>query len=177
VLDAYATPKDQHIPLIAMDEACKALHADERDPVPMKPARPGRPATPRRQDDKYVRGGTAAVFLFFAPLLGWRRATCSPRRTRIDFAREIKTLLTIDFPYARRVRLVCDNLNTHSIASLYEAFEPAEAYALARRLEFVHTPRNGSWLNVAEIELAALSEQCARRRITDAPTLAKELSH
>ena len=146
------------------------LHADACTPLGMKPG------TPRRQDDKYERHGTSAVFLFFAPLLGWRRATCSPQRTRVDFAREIKTLLTEDFPDAERVRLVCDNLNTHSIASLYEAFEPTDAHALARRLEFVHTPRNGSWLNVAEIELAALSEQCTRRRIGDEATLASELS-
>jgi hypothetical protein len=170
VLDAYAQPRQDDVPLIAMDEACKELHADLATPLTMKPG------VPLRQDDKYERHGTSAVFLFFAPLLGWRRATCSPQRTRLDFAREIKTLLTEDFPDVPRVRLVCDNLNTHSIASLYEAFEPAEAHALARRLEFVHTPRNGSWLNVAEIELAVLSEQCTRRRISDPATLASELS-
>lgn len=170
VLDTYALPPDRRIPLIAMDEACKELHADVSTPLAMKPG------TPQRQDDKYQRHGTSAVFMFFAPLLGWRRVTCSPRRTRIDFAREIKILLTETFPDAKRVRLVCDNLNTHSIASLYEAFEPAEAHALARRLEFIHTPRNGSWLNVAEIELAALSEQCTRRRFVDRATLASELS-
>ena len=174
-LDAYALPKDDQVPLIVMDESSKELHGQVRTPLPMTPAAPGSPATPAREDDKYERHGAASVFLFFAPLLGWRRATCSPRRTRQDWAREVKQLLTVDFPAARRVRLVCDNLNTHDIASLYASFPAAEAHALAARLEIIHTPRNGSWLNVAEVELSILSRQCLDRRIPDEAGLRHEL--
>jgi hypothetical protein len=176
VLDTYALPKDDSIPLIVMDEASKELHGQVREPLPMTPAMAESPATPRRQDDKYERNGTASIFLFFAPLLGWRRATCSERRTRQDWAREVKQLLTVDFPAAAKVRLVCDNLNTHDIASLYATFPAPEAHALAARLEIIHTPRNGSWLNVAEIELSILSRQCLNRRIPDEPTLGRELA-
>jgi hypothetical protein len=170
VLDVYALPKDEECPLITMDEASKELHGQAREPLPMTPG------SPLRQDDKYERNGTSAVFMFFAPLLGWRRATCSTQRTRADWAREVKQLLTVDFPTARRVRLVCDNLNTHSIASLYAAFPADEAHALAQRLEIIHTPRNGSWLNVAEIELSILSRQCLDQRIPDEETLRRLLA-
>jgi len=169
VLDVYFLAKDDDIPLIAMDEASKELHGQLHQPLPMTPG------TPLRQDDKYQRNGASAIFMFFAPLLGWRRATCSAQRTRLDWAREVKQLLTVDFAKARRVRLVCDNLNTHDIASLYEAFPAAEAHGLAQRLEIIHTPRNGSWLNVAEIELSILSDQCLNRRIPDEPSLRREL--
>ena len=169
VLDTYALPKDDNIPLIVMDEASKELHGQCRPPLPMTPD------TPAREDDKYERNGTSSIFMFFAPLLGWRRATCSEQRTRQDWAREVKQLLTVDFPQATKVRLVCDNLNTHDIASLYATYPAAEAHALATRLEIIHTPRNGSWLNIAEIELSVLSQQCLDRRIPDEPTLRKEL--
>jgi DDE superfamily endonuclease len=181
VLDVYALPKDDHIPLIVMDEASKELHDQTREPLPMTPAMPespGAPAcsgTPAREDDKYERNGTSSIFTFFAPLLGWRRATCSEQRTRQDWAREVRQLLTVDFPNATKVRLVCDNLNTHDIASLYATFPAPEAHDLAARLEIIHTPRNGSWLNVAEIELSILSRQCLNRRIPDEPTLRREL--
>jgi hypothetical protein len=170
VLDAYALPKDDDVPLIAMDEASKELHGQSRSPLPMTPG------TPLRQDDKYERNGTSAIFMFFAPHLGWRRAGCRPRRTRLDWAGEVRQLLTVDYPNADRIRLVCDNLNTHDIASLYEAFPAEEAHKLARRLEIIHTPRNGSWLNVAEIELSILSSQCTARRIADEPTLRSEVA-
>jgi hypothetical protein len=169
VLDTYALPKDDDVPLIAMDEASKELHGESLPPLPMKPG------TPLRQDDKYERNGTGSIFMFFAPLLGWRRAGCRARRTRLDWAGEVKQLLTVDFPKSAKVRLVCDNLNTHAIASLYEAFPADEAHAMARRLEIIHTPRNGSWLNVAEIELSILSTQCTARRIADQTTLRREL--
>ena len=113
--------------------------------------------------------------MFFAPHLGWRRVAASQRRTRLDWAWQIKQLIDQDFPLARSITLVCDNLNTHTKASLYEAFEPAEAHRLASKLKIVYTPRNGSWLNVAEIELSILSEQCLNRRIADAQELDREL--
>jgi hypothetical protein len=169
VLDTYALPKDDNIPLIVMDEAGKEFHGQLRLPLPMTPG------TLLREDDKYERNGSSSIFMFFAPLLGWRRATCSEQRTRLDWAREVKQLLTVDFPTAVKVRLVCDNLNTHDIASLYAAFPAEEAHQLAQRLEIIHTPRNGSWLNIAEIELSILSRQCLDRRIPDEPTLRREL--
>jgi len=164
-LDAYAWPVNEEEPLVAMDETCKELHDHVQPPVPIAPGRP------YRQDDKYERHGTRALFLFFAPHLGWRRVTGSEHRTRIDWAHQMQQLLDEDFPHARRVHVVCDNLNTHAVASLYEAFPAAEAHRLAQRLHLIYTPRNGSWLNVAEIELSILSRQCLDRRIPDEPTL------
>lgn len=169
VLDLYAQPLNDDEPLICMDEASKELHAHVSAPLPMSPGRP------LREDDKYERHGTQAIFMFFAPLLGWRRATSREHRTRIDWAEEIRRLLDEDFPRARIVHLVCDNLNTHHIASLYEAFPANQAHRLARRLNITYTPRNGSWLNVAEIELSFLSRQCLDRRIADHQTLDREL--
>lgn len=170
VLDLYALPPGDDEPLIAMDEASKELHAHVSPPLPMGPG------APAREDDKYDRRGTRAVFMFFAPLLGWRRASSREHRTRVDWAHEVRRLLDEDFPNARKVRLVCDNLNTHHAASLYEAFPAEEARHLARRLEITYTPRNGSWLNVAEIELSFLSRQCLDRRIADGATLDRELA-
>lgn len=170
VLDVYAQPPIDDEPLVCMDEASKELHAHVTPPLPMSPG------TPLREDDKYLRNGTCAIFMFFAPLIGWRRAVCREHRTRVDWAHEIKRLLDEDFPSAKRVRLVCDNLNTHHIASLYEAFPAEEAHRLAQRLSITYTPRNGSWLNVAEIELSFLSRQCLDRRIPDHKTLERELS-
>lgn len=169
VLDVYQEPPDDDVPLICMDEASKELHADVAGPLPVAPGRPA------RQDDKYERNGTRALFMFFAPHLGWRRVTSRERRTRIDWAHEVRRLIDEDFPTARKVRMVCDNLNTHNIASLYEAFGAVEAHRLARKLELVHTPRNGSWLNVAEIELSFLSRQCTNRRLADGEALEREL--
>lgn len=152
-------------PLVAMDETCKELHDHIQPPVPIAPGRP------YRQDDKYERHGTRTLFLFFAPHLGWRRVTGSEHRTRVDWAHQMQQLLDEDFPHARWVHVVCDNLNTHSVASLYAAFPAEEAHRLAQRLHLIYTPRNGSWLNVAEIELSILSRQCLDRRIPDEPTL------
>lgn len=170
VLDVYAEPPDPDVPLVCMDESSLQLLGHEKPPLPMKPR------TPTREDHHYTRGGTQSLFMFFAPHAGWRRVTPSDRRTRADWAQQIKRLVDEDFPDARAIRLVCDNLNTHDIASLYEAFEPAEAHRLARKLRICHTPRNGSWLNVAEIELSVLSRQCLSRRIPDRSTLAAELA-
>jgi hypothetical protein len=169
VLDVYALPQNDAEPLVCMDEASKELHAHVSSPLPMAPGRP------LREDDKYQRQGTRAIFMFFAPLLGWRRVASRPHRTRLDWAEEIRRLLEEDFPDARIVHLVCDNLNTHHIASLYEAFPAGEAHRLARRLNITYTPRNGSWLNVAEIELSVLSHQCLDRRISDEARLDREL--
>jgi DDE superfamily endonuclease len=165
ILDVYAGPDNPEEPLICMDEACKELHRDERAPLPMTPGRP------LRQDYHYERRDTQALFMFFEPLRGWRHVSSRDSRTRVDWAEEIAWLLEVAYPQARTIKLVCDNLNTHSIASLYAAFEPERARALARRLEIHYTPRNGSWLNVAEIELSVLSRQCLDRRIGSAEAL------
>lgn len=169
VLDTYALPPNEDEPLINMDEASKELHDQVQPPLPVAPGQP------RREDDKYERHGTRALFMFFAPHLGWRRVNSSEHRTRVDWAHQIRQLLEEDFPHARKIHLVCDNLNTHHIASLYEAFPADQAHRLAQRLHIIYTPRNGSWLNVAEIELSFLSRQCLDRRIGNAETLDREL--
>jgi len=169
ILDLYEARHSEEEPMICMDEAAKQLLRDEREPLPM------RPGQPLREDYHYERRGTQAIFMFFDPNRGWRRACARDSRTRVDWAEEVRTLLDKDYPHAKRVKLVCDNLNTHDIASLYEAFPADEAHRLARRLEIHHTPRNGSWLNVAEIELSVLAKQCLDRRIGSAEQLASEL--
>jgi hypothetical protein len=169
VLDVYVAEHTEDEPLICMDEASKQLLADG---LPSIPPAPGRP---RREDYHYERHGTQALFMFFNPVSGWRRVSCRDSRTRIDWAEEVRQLLDEDYPRARRIKLVCDNLNTHGIASLYEAFTAAEAHRLKQRLEIHYTPRNGSWLNVAEIELGVLSRQCLNRRIPSARVLRDEI--
>lgn len=169
VLDLYAAAHTAEEPLICMDEASKQLLRDVAEPVPLAAGRPC------REDYHYERRGTQALFMFFDPLRGWRRVSSRDSRTRLDWAEEIRRLLDEDYPQARRVKLVCDNLNTHAIASLYEAFPAAEAHRLARRLEIHYTPRNGSWLNVAEIELSVLARQCLERRLGDVAELHKEV--
>jgi hypothetical protein len=168
ILDLYVAPHPAEEPLIAMDEASKQL-LTARPPVP--PA-PGQPA---REDYHYARQGVPALFVFFDPLRGWRRVSCRDSRTRLDWAEEVRRLLDEDYPQARKVKLVCDNLNTHHIASLYEAFDAATAHRLARRLEIHYTPRSGSWLNVAEIELSVLARQCLDRRLGSAAQLAAQV--
>ena len=162
VLAVYARPYDPAHPMVCMDEKPYQLLGHVRDPIP---ARPGRD---RLMDSEYVRAGTCSIFCWVEPLRGWRRVDAQPRRTKVDWARQVKRMLTCDYPEAETVVLVMDNLNIHGTGSLYEAFEPAEASALAQRLEIHHTPRHGSWLNIAEIELSALTRQCLDRRI-DAP--------
>lgn len=170
ILDVYARGYDETHPLIAMDEAAVQLLAEVYPPQPMQPG------APAKEDYHYERRGVRALFMFFDPLMGWRRVSCREHRTRIDWALEIQHLLEVDYPHAQTVTLVCDNLNTHTIASLYEAFEPQQAHRLARRLDIHYTPRNGSWLNVAEIELSILARQCLKRRIADDQTLSRELA-
>lgn len=151
-----------------MDEQPTQLIKETRMPLPALPG------NAPRYDYEYERNGTAVHFLFTEPLTGWRKVKVRARRTRVDWAYEIKELLDVDYPDVEKVILVCDNLNTHTIASLYEAFEPAEAHRLATRLEIHHTPKHGSWLNIAEIELSILSGQCLDRRIPDLETLRAE---
>ncbi len=170
VLAVYCRPYDPMRPVVCMDEKPCQLLGHVRDPVP---ARPGRD---RLEDSEYVRAGTCPVFCWAGPLRGWRRVDAQPRRTKLDWARQVKRMLTCDYPEAETVVLVMDNLNTHGIGSLYEAFGPQTAFTLAQRLEIHHTPRHGSWLNIAEIELSALTRQCLDRRIQDLTVLNAELA-
>ncbi len=170
VLSVYARIYDPRRPVVCMDEKPYQLLAHARDPIG---AAPGRDL---REDSEYVRHGTCSIFVWVEPLAGWRRVEALKRRTRLDWAGQVKAMLTVDYPDADAVVLVMDNLNTHGIASLYEAFEPAEAFALAQRLEIHHTPKHGSWLNIAEIELSALTRQCLDRRISDLSVLNTELA-
>ena len=170
VLAVYHRPFDPARPVVCMDEKPYQLLGHVRDPLP---ARPGRD---RREDNEYVRSGTCSIFCWVEPLRGWRRVDARPRRTRVDWAHQVEHLLTVDYPDAATVVLVMDNLNTHTTASLYEAFDPAKAFALAQRLEIHHTPKHGSWLNIAEIELSALTRQCLDRRIDDLAVLNTELA-
>ena len=170
VLAVYARPHDPRRPVVCMDEKPYQLLGQVRDPVPAEPGRD------RKEDSEYVRHGTCSIFVWVEPLRGWRRVDAQPHRTRIDWARQVQHLLTHDYPDAETIVLVMDNLNTHTIGSLYQAFDPATAFALAQRLEIHHTPRHGSWLNIAEIELSVLTRQCLDRRITDLDTLNTELA-
>ena len=172
VLSVYARVYDPMRPVVCMDEKPYQLLAHARDPIP---ATPGSEGHDLLEDSEYVRHGTCSIFVWVEPLAGWRRVHALSRRTRIDWAGQVKELLTVDYPDAEVVVLVMDNLNTHGIASLYEAFEPGEAYALAQRLEIHHTPKHGSWLNIAEIELSALTRQCLDRRLEDLEVLNAEL--
>jgi hypothetical protein len=160
VLEVYARPYDADVPVVCMDESSKQLVGEVTPPVP---ARPGHPAL---VDDEYVRNGVAEIFVEVEPLAGRRHVEVTETRTRLDWAAFTKGMLDERYPGARRVVLVMDNLNTHGIASLYEAFPPEEARRLAERLEIHYTPKHGSWLNVAEIELSVLKRQCLDRRIS-----------
>ncbi len=168
VLNVYTRPEDPARPLVCMDEVPVQLIGETRVPIP---ARPGHPA---RVDYEYQRNGVASVFVFSEPLTGQRWIDVTARRTKIDWAHQIKDLVDVRHPDAERIVLVMDNLNTHSPASLYEAFPPAEARRLADKLEIHHTPKHGSWLNMAEIEVHILSTQCLARRIPDMDTLRAE---
>ena len=168
VLDVYERPEDPKRPVVAMDERPVVFRGDLRPGIP---AKPGRIA---RVDYEYSRNDKATAFLFTAPFASWRRVSVRERRTAIDWAEEVKHLLDEVYPDAERVTLVCDNLNTHKIASLYKAFPAEEAQRLASRLEMVYTPKHGSWLNIAEIEISVFSRQCLNRRIPDIETLRSE---
>jgi len=170
VLDVYQQPDDPDRPLVCMDEASKQLVGETRPPLP---ARPGDVA---HEDYEYVRNGVANLFMFYAPLAGWRHVQVTEHRTRLDWAHAMRDLVDVYFPAASTIRLVCDNLNTHTAGSLYEAFPPEEARRILDRLELHHTPKHGSWLNMAEIELSVLSRQCLDRRIADDAALRHEIA-
>ena len=169
-LDLYHEPYNPMRPLVCFDEATKQLIRALRTILPMKPGQP------QRYDYKYERLGTANIFMFSEPLAGWRYAKVTDQRTMIDYAYCMKYLVDERYPDAEVVRVVQDNLNTHSPASLYKAFHPEEARRILRRLEFHYTPKNGSWLNIAEIELSVLNRQCLNRRIDNKEFLIDEIS-
>jgi len=170
VLALYHRPYDARFPLICLDEKSKELHGQVREP---EPVRPGQAA---REDSEYERHGTANLFITFEPLTGQRQLTVTERRTRQDWAEVIRELVDERYAAAERLILVMDNLNTHTLGSLYETFPPAEARRLAEKIELHYTPRHGSWLNMAEIELSVLGRQCLARRIPDLATLTTEVA-
>jgi DDE superfamily endonuclease len=170
VLDLYSQREDRNYPLVCFDETSKQLSKETRLP---QAAAPGQVA---REDYEYERNGTANLFMFCAPLLGWRHVEVTQQRTQIDYAQQMKWLVDVGFPDALQIRVVQDNLNTHIKASLYKAFEAPEARRILERLDFHYTPKHGSWLNMAEIELSVLSRQCLDRRIPDRETLETEIA-
>ena len=167
VLALYHLPYDPLFPLVCMDESNKQLVGEVQSPIPTAPGQV------RIEDHEYVRNGVADIFIEVEPLGGRRHIEITQRRTRQDWAKFIKGMLDERYPLATKVRLVMDNLNTHNTASLYEAFPPEEARRLAERLEIHYTPKHGSWLNIAEIELSVLNTQCLNRRIPDIDSLRK----
>jgi hypothetical protein len=168
VLDLYAEPYDADRPVVGFDERPLQLLGETRTPVPTAPGRV------RRVDYEYRRNGTGNVFTTVEPLAGWRHVEVTQRRATSDFAQQMRWLVDEAYPDAQVIRVVLDNLNTHTIASLYATFPAPEARRLARRLEFHHTPKHGSWLNVAECELAVLASQCLNRRLPDLATVSSE---
>jgi hypothetical protein len=171
VLAVYARPYNPKRPLVCMDEKPYQLLGLTRPSLPMEPG------SPHREDFEYIRNGVCSIFIFTEPLSGWRYAQAFPQRTKKDWAHRIKWLLDEQYPKAEKVVLVMDNLNTHTISSLYEAFPPEEAFRLAQRLEIHFTPKHGSWLNIAEIELASMTAQClGGRRIPEINFLNTELA-
>ena len=168
-LEVYRRPYDPRHPVVCMDEQPRQLTSETRRPIP---AAPGRPA---RVDYEYTREGTCTVWMFVEPLAGWRDVRVTGTKTAVDWAHQVRRL--VDDPryaQAERITLVCDNLITHGLASLYKAFGPAEALRLARKLELIHTPKHGSWLNIAESELSVLTRQCLDRRIAIEAEVAEE---
>ena len=170
VLDVYHRPYDEKRPLVCLDEASKQLIGETVQPLPAEPGRP------ERFDYEYVRNGTANLFMVSEPLLGWRAVRVTERRTAKDFAEVVRWLVEEVHPEAEKIVLVMDNLNTHRLASLYEAVPPERARRIADRLEIHHTPKHGSWLNMAEIELSVLSRQCLDRRIESMAAIRNEVA-
>ena len=170
ILAVYQRPRDAARPLVCLDETSKQLIKETRQPIPMMQGRA------RRIDYEYERNGVANLFMLFAPLEGWRHVEVTDRRTAIDYARILRDISDKYYPQARKIVLVQDNLSTHKPASLYEAFPAPEARRLVERFEWHYTPKHGSWLNMAESELAVLSSQCLDRRIPDKPKLISEVA-
>jgi transposase len=170
VLELYAEPMKAWQPVICFDERPCVLHGDTRPPLPVQPGRAA------RYDYEYQRNGTCNLFMLFQPAAGWRHAKVTARRTKTDFAEVMRELVDVHFPHAEKIRVVLDNLNTHTPASLYMAFAPAEARRILSKLEFHYTPKHASWLNMVEIELSVLVNQCLKRRIPDLHTLIREVA-
>ncbi len=169
VLDLYAEEYNEKLPVVCFDETSKQLIAETRQPLPMGAG------VVERFDYEYARKGVCNLFMFCEARRGWRHVEVTQQRTMLDFAQQMKWLVEVGFPEVERVRVVMDNLNTHKAASLYERFEPEEARRILRKLEFHYTPKHGSWLNMAEIELSVFSRQCLDRRISDEETLKQEI--
>ncbi len=169
VLDVYVRPLDPKHPQVCFDESSKQQVKEVRTPLPVAPGQPA------RYDTEYERNGVSNLFMFFAPLLNWRHVKVTDRRTAVDWAQCMRDLVDVHFPEAERIMVVQDNLNTHTPAALYAAFPPEEAKRIWDKLEFHYTPKHGSWLNMAEIELSVLSRQCLDRRIGEAETLTREI--
>jgi len=170
VLDLYAEPYDPKRPVVCFDETSKQLVGETRSPIPAKRGRR------ERFDYEYERNGTRNLFMCCEPLVGWRHVEVTERRTMVDFAHQMRWLVDTAYPKVEKIRVVLDNLNTHRLASLYQTFEPKQAGRIRKRLEFHHTPKHGSWLNMAEIEFSVLSKQCLNRRIGDEGTLKREIA-
>jgi transposase len=168
LLELYAEPYDQDYPVFCFDERPYPLRSEVRKPLPPRPGKP------QRYDYEYRRHGTVNLFIWFEPRNSWRNVIVTEQRTKIDFAHQMKALVE-ECPEAKKIRVVLDNLNTHTTAALYQAFPPAQARAIASKLEFHYTPKHGSWLNQVEIELSVLSRQCLNRRIGDIQTLQQEI--
>jgi len=165
ILDVYQRPYNAKEPVVCFDETSKQLIAETRTPLPMQPGEP------QRYDTEYERRGTANLFLYFEPLGNWRHVSVTERRTKVDFAHCMKDLVDKFYPEADLIHVVLDNLNTHKLASLYEAFPAPEAHRIAQRLQFHYTPKHGSWLNMAEIELSVLSRQALAERMDNQDAL------
>lgn len=170
VLEVYQQPHDPKRPLVCLDEGTKQLVKETHQPLPAQPG------SVEKVDYEYERNGTSNLFLLFAPLESWRHIKVTDRRTKLDFAHCMQDLVDVHFPQAEKIVLVMDNLNTHKLASLYDAFPPAQARRIVEKLEIHYTPKHGSWLNMAEIELSVLSRQCLNRRIPDQDTLRHQVS-
>jgi hypothetical protein len=170
VLDLYAQPYDSRFPVVCFDESPYQLIGEVRHPQAPQPGRP------QRYDYHYRRNGTCNLFMFFEPRTAWRHVTLTERRTKQDFARCMQQLVDGYYPESEVSRVVMDNLNTHTPASLYETFPPAEAHRILQRLEFHYTPKHGSWLNMVEIELSVLASQCLERRLADTNTVQQEIA-
>jgi DDE superfamily endonuclease len=170
ILDLYAQPYDESQPVVCVDERPCVLRADKVPPQPMQPGQP------ERYDYEYVRQGQCNLFMAFQAAQGWRHTQVTKQRTKLDFAHFIRDLIDVHFPHAETIHLVLDNLNTHTPAALYEAFEPEEARRLTRKLIFHYTPKHASWLNMVEIELAVLVKQCIPHRVPDQDTLDREIT-
>lgn len=170
ILTVYKRPYDPCFPVVCMDESSKQQLIEKRESIPISPGKP------KKFDTEYERNGTSNIFMAFEPLAGKRFIDVTDQRTKIDWARYIKKLVDEIYPEAKKIVLVMDNLNTHKGASLYETFEPVEARRILDKLEIHYTPKHGSWLNMAELELSHLSRQCLARRISDQTTLKKEVT-